>query len=107
MPQPGSSAGSGAGRGPSRRAPCRTTGRQAAIVDQVVGLMGRLVAGDGGSLRVRSFEPEASRLDIEYHQGVNGHCATCVLDDESLQGFIEEALEKRGLRIAEITVRRA
>jgi len=73
-------------------------------VEAVVGLMEKMVSADGGKVRVQSFEPAASRLVVGYFKGRNDHCATCVLDDESLRDFLLESLETHGVRLQEVVV---
>jgi Fe-S cluster biogenesis protein NfuA len=75
-----------------------------ASVEAVVSLVERMVSADGGAVRVRSFDPAASRLVVDYFKGRNDRCETCVLDDESLRDFLLESLETHGVRLAEVVV---
>jgi Fe-S cluster biogenesis protein NfuA len=73
-------------------------------VDAVVGLMEKMVAADGGTVRIRSFDPTASRLIVDYNKGRNDRCESCVLDPESMRDFLLESLQAHGLVIDEVIV---
>src|ERR1700679_1029699 len=53
-----------------------------------------MLASDGGSLEVQSFEP-GQELVVAYTKGVNEDCPACVLTSEDLAVFIQEALRER------------
>lgn len=74
------------------------------VITEVLGLLEPMVASDGGSLRMAGFAPERSALVVDYARGANDACATCVLDAESLEAFIDEGLQARGLHLTDITV---
>lgn len=74
------------------------------VINEVLALLEPMVGGDGGSLRIATFSEEDSRLAVDYAKGVNDACATCVIDAESLQAFIDEGIRARGVALAEIRV---
>jgi Fe-S cluster biogenesis protein NfuA len=74
------------------------------VINEVLALLEPMVASDGGSLRIATFSEEDSRLAVDYDKGVNDACATCVIDAESLQVFIDEGIRARGVEIVEIRV---
>lgn len=78
--------------------------KQQGIVDEVLTLMGGMVAPDGGRVVLADYRPEPSHLEVSYYRGTNDECSTCVLDSESLQAFIDEGLSTRGLP-TEVVVR--
>ncbi len=73
-------------------------------IEGVLKLMENMVSGDGGTIRINAYDPDASRLVVDYDKGPKGGCAECVLDEESLRDFIVEALETRGLAMGEVVV---
>lgn len=75
-----------------------------AVINEVLTLLEPMVASDGGSLRIAEFSEEDSRLAVAYNKGANGACATCVIDAESLQAFIDEGIRARGIEVADIRV---
>lgn len=74
------------------------------VINEVLALLEPMVANDGGSLRIATFSESDSRLAVDYDKGVNDACATCVIDAESLQAFIDEGIRARGIELAEIRV---
>lgn len=78
---------------------------QRAQIEGVLKLMEGMVSGDGGAVRLGDYDPEVSRLVVDYDKGPKGGCDTCILDAESLRDFIVEALETRGLKVADVVVR--
>lgn len=74
------------------------------VINEVLALLEPMVASDGGSLRIATFSEEDARLAVDYDKGVNEACATCVIDAESLQAFIDEGIRARGITLAEIRV---
>lgn len=80
-------------------------GDQLRRVESVLRTMTQMVAADGGEVRLVSFEPEASRLVVDYDRGPKGGCSACVLEPASLKDFIAEALESRGLALQDVVVR--
>lgn len=74
------------------------------VINEVLALLEPMVASDGGSLRIATFSESDSRLDVDYDKGVNDACATCVIDADSLQAFIDEGIRARGVELAEIRV---
>jgi hypothetical protein len=73
-------------------------------IEGVVRLMENMVSADGGTVRVKLFDADKSRLVVDYFKGRNDRCETCVLDDESLRDFLLEALENKGLKVEEVVV---
>ncbi|HYG26990.1 MAG TPA: hypothetical protein VD906_08785 [Caulobacteraceae bacterium] len=73
-------------------------------IEAVLGIMTTMVSADGGAVKLVSFEPEGSRLVVEYDEGPKGGCSACVLDGDSLRDFIVEALGGRGLALREVVV---
>lgn len=74
------------------------------VINEVLALLEPMVASDGGSLRIATFSESDSRLAVDYNKGVNDACATCVIDADSLQAFIDEGIRARGVELAEIRV---
>lgn len=75
------------------------------VIEEVLALLGPMVATDGGSMRIGEFSEGESRLVVDYTQGVNEACATCVIDAESLKAFVEEGIRSRGVEVADVQIR--
>lgn len=75
------------------------------VIREVLSLLEPMVEPDGGSLRIAEFSEDSTALVVDYLRGTNDACSTCVLDGESLQAFIEEGLDTRGVKLASVTVR--
>jgi Fe-S cluster biogenesis protein NfuA len=74
------------------------------VITEVLRLLEPMVASDGGALQVAEFSAEAGTLVVDYRKVVNAACATSVIDNDSLQAFIDEGLRARSVHLAEITV---
>lgn len=74
------------------------------IIEEVLSQLSLMVATDGGSMRIAEFSEDESKLVVDYSKGVNEACATCVIDSESLQAFIEEGVRSRGVSIDEVRI---
>ncbi len=73
-------------------------------IEDVLKIMEDMVSGDGGTIKLNAYDPETSRLVVDYNKGPKGGCEECVLDQESLRDFIIEALETRSLAVNDVVV---
>ncbi|MFT4230257.1 MAG: NifU family protein [Microbacterium sp.] len=74
------------------------------VIEEVLSLLGPMVATDGGSMRIAEYSESESRLVVDYTMGTNDACAACVIDPESLKAFVEEGIRARGVEVAEVSI---
>lgn len=74
------------------------------VIDEVVGHLNEIAANDGGSVLLRSFEPETGQLEVEFDQGTNEECETCAVDANLVHTFLQEGLRSHGVELDEVKV---
>jgi Fe-S cluster biogenesis protein NfuA len=73
-------------------------------VERVIDLMNGMVARDGGRVSLRSYDPVARSLVVDYDTRPNPDCETCSINAETLELFLAESLRSHGIAIDELTV---
>jgi Fe-S cluster biogenesis protein NfuA len=73
-------------------------------IESVLKSLEAMVLGDGGAIRLNSFDSTISRLVVDYKKSTKSVCESCVLDPESIHDFIVEALENRGVQVTEVVL---
>jgi Fe-S cluster biogenesis protein NfuA len=73
-------------------------------VEDVLGKMNAMVAADGGKITMRSYDPGAQVLEVDYTTQVNEDCPTCTVTGDMLKIFLTESLQSHGVPIDEVIV---
>lgn len=76
-----------------------------ATIEEVLAKMNGVVAGDGGRVTLRSYDPGAQVLEVDYAMKVNEDCPTCSISAEMLSIFLKDAMNSHGMPVDDVVVK--
>jgi Fe-S cluster biogenesis protein NfuA len=73
-------------------------------IENVVGIMNKLIARDGGKLSLAAYDQGRGIVEVNFMPSANANCETCSFTPEMIQAFLEESLRSHGIQAESVIV---